>query len=87
MVMDFADLETIVRSEVLDRLDHQYLNDIIDNPTCERVVAWIWTALSRALPLLNRIRLWETDTACAELTLEDKCPDVHFVRRILEISQ
>ena len=35
MAIDFADLKQIVRREVVDRLDHTYINDKIDNPTAE----------------------------------------------------
>jgi 6-pyruvoyl-tetrahydropterin synthase len=67
MVMDFTDLSSIVKAEVLQRLDHCNLNDIVDNPTCERLIAWIAEALQPHLPLLNELVLWETATACAIL--------------------
>jgi 6-pyruvoyltetrahydropterin/6-carboxytetrahydropterin synthase len=67
MVMDFDDLSSIIKAEVLQRLDHRNLNDIVDNPTCERLIAWIAEALQPHLPLLNELVLWETATACAIL--------------------
>jgi 6-pyruvoyltetrahydropterin/6-carboxytetrahydropterin synthase len=33
MVMDFAKVKEIVRSEVLSVLDHRLLNDIVEDPT------------------------------------------------------
>lgn len=36
MVIDFALLKDIVQKEVIDILDHAYLNDIIENPTAEK---------------------------------------------------
>ena len=40
MVVDYADLGRITR-ELHDKLDHRHLNDVIDNPTSERVAAWV----------------------------------------------
>lgn len=38
MVYDF----THIKSEVQDRLDHQYLNDILNmNPTAENIAKWV----------------------------------------------
>jgi 6-pyruvoyltetrahydropterin/6-carboxytetrahydropterin synthase len=41
MLVDYADLGRITR-ELHDRLDHKHLNDLIDNPTSERVAAWVF---------------------------------------------
>lgn len=38
MLYDF----THIKSEIMDRLDHQYLNDVFDfNPTAENIARWI----------------------------------------------
>ncbi len=60
MAIDFADLKGIVRREVVDRLDHVNVNDIIENPTAERMAVWIWQHLAGALPGLEEIELHET---------------------------
>lgn len=60
MAIDFADLKRIVRAEAVDRLDHKYVNDFIDNPTAEVMAAWIWDRLAAPLPGLVEIELWET---------------------------
>ncbi len=60
MAIDFADLKQIVRREVVDRLDHTYLNDKIDNPTAEILSVWIWQALREPLLGLVEVELWET---------------------------
>jgi len=60
MAIDFADLKQIVRREVVDRLDHTYLNDKIDNPTAEILSVWIWNALREPLSGLVEVELWET---------------------------
>jgi 6-pyruvoyltetrahydropterin/6-carboxytetrahydropterin synthase len=71
MVMDFADVQTVVDAEVIDRLDHRDLNAIVDNPTCERVLLWIAHALAPKLAQLDELVLWETATACAVLRGEE----------------
>ncbi|MEE9525826.1 MAG: 6-carboxytetrahydropterin synthase QueD [Candidatus Woesearchaeota archaeon] len=58
MVIDFRELDTIVKEKALDILDHSYINDIIKNPTAENLVKWIWDKLPLKLHLL---RLWETE--------------------------
>ena len=65
MVMDFGDLSRIVKAEVLARVDHRSLNDIVENPTCERVLEWIAATLAPHLPQFDELVLWETQTACA----------------------
>ena len=76
MVMDFGDLSGIVRSSIIERLDHVLLNEATGiYTTAENLVHWIWDELVAAgLPegLLYRIRLWETETGCAEITQEER---------------
>ena len=45
LVLDFVVLKRIVDKQVLEKLDHQLLNDVIKNPSAERVVIWIWDKL------------------------------------------
>lgn len=65
MVADFDDIGTVVRPRVIDRLDHASLNDLIDNPTAERIATWVWNELAEHLPQLVEVVVWETQTACA----------------------
>ena len=60
MVIDFSDLKKIVRREVLDKLDHRCVNDVIDNPTAENMADWIWRRLSPELSGLVEVELGET---------------------------
>jgi 6-pyruvoyltetrahydropterin/6-carboxytetrahydropterin synthase len=53
-VIDFSDVKAAV-APLIKQLDHQYLNDIIDNPTVEVQLEWLW----------ERIKL----TGLTELTL------------------
>lgn len=71
MVMDFAELEAIVTPEVIDRLDHRHLNDVVENPTCERILLWIAAALAPRLSGLDELVLWETASACAVLRADE----------------
>jgi len=48
LVMDFHDLEAIIENEVLEKVDHKYLNDVFDfNPTCEMIGLWLWEEISK----------------------------------------
>jgi 6-pyruvoyltetrahydropterin/6-carboxytetrahydropterin synthase len=71
MVEDFDDVATVVQREVVARLDHSSLNDVVDNPTSELIALWIWERLAPALPGLSEVVLWETATACAVVRAAD----------------
>jgi len=62
--IDFGDVETTVKEQVLDRVDHTNLNDFIENPTAENISAWLWQRLEGKLPGLAELRLWEVPTSC-----------------------
>ena len=64
IAIDFSELKDVVRHEVVDRLDHTYVNDLIDNPTAEVMAVWIWNALSAPLDGLFEVELGET-RSCA----------------------
>ena len=58
--IDFSELKTIVHREVVDLLDHRCINDILDNPTAEVMVRWIWERLTAPLAGLVEVELHET---------------------------
>src|SRR3954463_14834136 len=61
IVMDFADVKAVVGREIIDRYDHTYLNDLMDNPTAEVIAQAVWKSLEAAgLPIVA-VRLWETE--------------------------
>src|SRR5207248_2369571 len=68
MVVDFDELATLVQRDVLERYDHRYLNDFMENPTAELIAADIWKTLEATAIGLARIRLWETDDCMVEVT-------------------
>lgn len=59
IVIDFVRLREMVDS-LLGKLDHRNLNDLLDNPTCENLVNWVWSTLSflRELNYPNGPRLY-----------------------------
>ena len=63
-VMDFAELKAAFKP-LYDQLDHHYLNDVpgLENPTSERLAAWIWERLAPSLPLLAEVVVHETCTS------------------------
>ncbi|MDQ6827191.1 MAG: 6-carboxytetrahydropterin synthase QueD [Candidatus Eremiobacteraeota bacterium] len=71
MIEDFEVLASIVRRTVIDQLDHNSLNALIENPTCEVILGWIWERLKPELPRLEELVLWETSTCCAVLRAGD----------------
>ena len=63
-VMDFSEIK-LAFQPLYDQLDHHYLNDIegLENPTSERLAAWIWERLKPALPQLSTVVVHETCTS------------------------
>lgn len=73
LLVDFVELKKVVHS-VLDRLDHQWLNDFppfnVINPSAENIAKYIFDEVNSGLGArsnarLGQVRLWETDTAFA----------------------
>jgi 6-pyruvoyltetrahydropterin/6-carboxytetrahydropterin synthase len=65
LVLDFVDLKRIVKENVLDKLDHKFINDVLKKQSsAENISIWIWDQLKDSLPL-HEIRLWETPTSFA----------------------
>lgn len=70
-VIDLPRLDELVRSRVLDRLDHRHLNDAVPElapgaaiPSSENVASWIAREIAPHLPArnrLSRLRLAEDD--------------------------
>ncbi|HLG25340.1 MAG TPA: 6-carboxytetrahydropterin synthase QueD, partial [Candidatus Gracilibacteria bacterium] len=53
LVIDFVVLKRIVKKRVLDALDHCLLNDVLENPSAERIAVWIWGRLKNLQELLK----------------------------------
>jgi 6-pyruvoyltetrahydropterin/6-carboxytetrahydropterin synthase len=67
-VQDLTQIGDILKKVVFDRLDHQYINEVLDetNPTCEIIALWAWKELKPVLPFLSRVRIYETETGWAD---------------------
>jgi 6-pyruvoyltetrahydropterin/6-carboxytetrahydropterin synthase len=72
LVRDFGEIKAITH-EVLNGLDHQYLNELLpfkeENPSSEHIARYLFNELSRRLnddwARVSRISVWESDSACA----------------------
>lgn len=71
MVVDFDEIDKVVNAGVIQRLDHTSLNDVMENPTSENVLLWIWEQVASSFDGLSELVLWETATACAVLRKSD----------------
>lgn len=73
MVRNFRAVKQLVREQVLSRLDHAHLDDVLEDlSTAENLCWWIATQLwPDCGDLLQRVELWETRTAAAALGPED----------------
>ena len=67
MVLDLKELKEIMQREVMDRMDHRFLNYEVPElagqiPTCENIAAVIWRLLEPKITRghLHRVRLCET---------------------------
>ena len=73
LLVDFVTLKKALQT-VIDRLDHQWLNDFppfdVLNPSAENIAKYIYEQVSKDLDTngsvkLASVRLWETDTSSA----------------------
>jgi 6-pyruvoyltetrahydropterin/6-carboxytetrahydropterin synthase len=61
MVVDFKELKALVKERVIDKYDHQNLNDFFENPTAELIAMKIWEDLKDlSMGKLLEVVLWET---------------------------
>jgi 6-pyruvoyltetrahydropterin/6-carboxytetrahydropterin synthase len=71
IVVDFSELASVVRVVILDRYDHQFLNDYFENPTAELLAMNFYKELEAQGLAVSRLTLWETDT-CAAIVEEEE---------------
>ena len=76
MVLDFCELSRIVKERVISRLDHAYINDVIEQPTAENIASWVWDQIEKEVLRPNcrlaSVEVWETPSSCAVLRAEDR---------------
>ncbi|MEK6826756.1 MAG: 6-carboxytetrahydropterin synthase QueD [Nanoarchaeota archaeon] len=63
IIMDASEIKKIVKELVLNNLDHNHLNEFIENPTVENIAKWIWERLKTKIDKLYEIKVWETINA------------------------
>lgn len=73
MVLDLKDLKEILEREVMQRMDHRFLNYEVKElegqiPTCENVARVIWNLLKPKITQgkLHRVRLYESPDLFAD---------------------
>jgi 6-pyruvoyltetrahydropterin/6-carboxytetrahydropterin synthase len=73
MVLDLKDLKEILEREVMQRMDHRFLNYEVPElaeqiPTCENIARLIWQLLDPQIKRgkLHRVRLYETPDLFAD---------------------
>ena len=72
VVADFADVGAVVKRTVIEKYDHQYLNDHFDNPTAELLAVSFFKLLEAEGLDVKRITLWETPTCSATVEGETR---------------
>jgi 6-pyruvoyltetrahydropterin/6-carboxytetrahydropterin synthase len=80
MIVDLKDLKDILEEEVVQPMDHRFLNYEVKPfeqvvPTAENIALEIWRRLAVRLhgspAALNRVRLFETDDLYVDVTADD----------------
>lgn len=73
MVLDLKELKDILEAEVMQRMDHRFLNYEVPEfasqiPTCENIAQFIWNSLDPKINkgTLYRVRLYESPNLFAE---------------------
>ena len=64
MIVDFVRVKEIVGAEVISKLDHAYINEVIPQPTAENIARYVFERLDTLLGgpnyNLNAVQVWET---------------------------
>ena len=72
MGLYFGDLKEIVQREIIEKVDHKMLNDVLPfRKTAENMVVYFYEVLEQQLALLGvevlKLKVWETQTSYAEV--------------------
>jgi 6-pyruvoyltetrahydropterin/6-carboxytetrahydropterin synthase len=72
MIIDFKELDAIVKDKVLDKLDHRDISPLFEHPTAENIVLYIFSEVQIALRgrkdlEVIRVRASETNDSFAEV--------------------
>ena len=77
MVLDLKELKNILQREIVERMDHRFLNYEVAElagkiPTCENIAGVIWDLLKPKITRgrLERVRLYESPDLFADCTAD-----------------
>lgn len=83
MVLDLKELKDILQTEIVDRMDHRFLNYEVPElagqiPTTEVIASLIWTLLEPKIARgrLDRVRLYETPDLFVDCTADGALPPI-----------
>lgn len=65
-VIDFHDIDGAMKP-LVDKLDHDVINNTIENPTAENIASWFL----QQIPILSAVTVWETPKCWARVERED----------------
>jgi 6-pyruvoyltetrahydropterin/6-carboxytetrahydropterin synthase len=69
-LMNFSELKKIVNEKVINKLDHQMINNIVHIPTAENLAIWIWDQIASEIAskgcALRKVKIYETDNSYAK---------------------
>ncbi|MFN3384357.1 MAG: 6-carboxytetrahydropterin synthase QueD [Archaeoglobaceae archaeon] len=68
MVIDFFDLKKVLK-EILEKLDHSLLNEVIENPTSENIAIFVFNELRNKGLNVVKVRVAENFDKWAEVGL------------------
>ena len=73
MVVDFTRIKEVFKRRIEALCDHQYLNETVpvERTTAELLAAWMLSELRAELPQVCAVRVSETPSSWAEVTLDD----------------
>lgn len=73
MLLDFTRIKEVFKRRIEQICDHQFLNETtpVARTTAELLAVWMLSELHEELPQVVAVRLYETPTSYAEVTLDD----------------
>jgi len=74
VIVDTRIIERIVNQEIITKLDKKNLNEVIPNPTMERISVWIWSKLKPSIKELHEVRVWENRKKGTSVIYRDSSP-------------
>ena len=67
IVYDFTKMKKVLNEKIKSKLDHRFVNDIIEQPTAENIALWIYNEVKNILPNISKIRVYESPESFATI--------------------